>query len=34
MLALDAVLLLAIIPMAFSERLEIILAQGGGILLA
>ena len=33
MLALDAVLFLALIPMILSERLEVILAQGLGILL-
>jgi len=33
MLALDAVLLLVLIPMALSERLEVVLAQGLGILL-
>ena len=33
MLALDAVVLVVLFPMAFSERLEVIMAQGGGILL-
>jgi hypothetical protein len=33
MLALNAVLLLLLIPMVFSERLEVVLAQGLGILL-
>ena len=34
MLALDAVLLFCLIPMALSERLEVILFQGLGILLS
>jgi len=33
MLALDAVFLLVLIPMTLSERLEVVLAQGLGILL-
>ena len=33
MLALDAVFLLVLIPMVLSERLEVVLAQGLGILL-
>ena len=34
MLALDAVLLLSLIPMALSETQEVVLAQGSGVLLS